>query len=156
MCLIINFSYWPQNNYSTQLNAIFFLITWINYCVHSTLLFIVVCFTLPIVCSQTWLSAFWRYFSLEAFHFLWWKWVVWSDFILFSDKWYNRKWPSHSGDHRSFLLFKKKKTSRNAKIKSNENKFLKIQASPKHSFYFIKFCWPLSLEFGHIHFFLFN
>lgn len=39
MCLITNFSYWPQNNYSTQLNVIFLLITWINYYAYSTLLF---------------------------------------------------------------------------------------------------------------------
>lgn len=123
--LITNFSYWPQNNYGTQLNAIFFLITRINYCVHSTLLFY---FTLPIVCSQTWLSTFWRYYSLEAFHFLWWKWIVWSDFILFSDKWCNRKWPSHSGNHSFFF----KETSRNAKRK-NENKFVKNPAPPKNT-----------------------
>lgn len=100
-------------------------------------------------CLLSNLTTFWRCRLLEAFHFLWWKWIVWSDFILFSDKWYNKN-DQHSADHSLFLPFFLKKHSEMLKEKNN---FLKKKSSQKKKGYFLleNFKLALLLEFGHIH-----
>ena len=130
MCLIINFSCWPQNNSGNQLNAIFILTTWINYCVHSALLFN---FTLPIFLHSNLTVSILKMpftggisFSLiEMNHLKWFYSVLWQ---VIQYKMTNTFW-------KPFLFF----SFLNSEIlkEKNEKKFLKIQ--PLKSLFFRKF-----------------